>query len=117
MREVTRSGFQFPTIRAPMAKVDHRRTLRLGSAGCTEHGVELFNTIACDAAVFHLALGDHVHEFDAAQQDAAATKIHEAQHGPRSSLDRPMILLDNVVQIFVLANLNQCFPLSVGTSC
>jgi len=43
-----------------MAKVNHRRTLRLGSAGCTEQGVELFGTSACDAAVFHLALGDHV---------------------------------------------------------
>jgi hypothetical protein len=35
-REVTRSGFQFHIIRAPMAKVDLRRTVRLGSAGCTE---------------------------------------------------------------------------------
>jgi hypothetical protein len=33
-----------------------------------------------------LALGDHVHQFDAAQQDAGTTKILEAQHGPRASL-------------------------------
>jgi len=35
-RKATRSDFQIHTIRAPMAKVDHRRTVRLGSAGCTE---------------------------------------------------------------------------------
>ena len=31
----------------------------------------------------------------------------------RASLDRPMILLDNIVQILVLANLDWCFPLRV----
>jgi CheY-like chemotaxis protein len=35
-RKVTRSGFQIHTVRAPMAKVDHRRPVRLGSAGCTK---------------------------------------------------------------------------------
>lgn len=60
---------------------------------------------ASDASVLHLTLGDHVHELDAAQQDLGATKILEAEHRPRASLDRPMILLDNIVQILVLANL------------
>jgi hypothetical protein len=44
---------------------------------------------------------------------AGTTKILEAKHGSRASLDRPMILLDNIVQILVLANLDWCFPLRV----
>ena len=61
----------------------------------------------------HLALADHMHEFDAAQQDPGAMKILEAEHRPRASFDRPMILHDNVVQVLVLANLDRCFPLCV----
>jgi hypothetical protein len=51
--------------------------------------------------------------FDTAQQDPGATKILEAEHGPYASLDRPMILLDDIVQILVLANLDRCLPLRV----
>jgi len=40
-------------------------------------GVELLSTSASDATVLHLALGDHVHEFYAGQQDAGTTKILE----------------------------------------
>lgn len=66
-----------------------------------------------DATVFHLTLGDHVHELNAAQQNAGTTKILEAEHGPSASLDGSVILLDNVIQILVLANLNRCLPLRV----
>ena len=67
----------------------------------------------CDTTVLHLALGDHVHELDAAQQDPGATKFLKPSIGRVRSLDRPMILLDNIVQILVLANLDWCFPLRV----
>jgi hypothetical protein len=35
-------------------------------------------------------------DLDAAQQDASTTKILELQHGSRGSLDRPMILLNEL---------------------
>jgi hypothetical protein len=73
----------------------------------------LLGVSVSDATVLHLTLPDHVHELDAAQQDPGATKILEAEHRPRASLDRPMVLLDNIVQILVLANLDWCFPLRV----
>jgi hypothetical protein len=40
--------------------------------------VELLGTSASDAMFLHFALGDHVHEFHAAQQDAGTTKIPES---------------------------------------
>jgi hypothetical protein len=54
-----------------------------------------------DSTVLHLAFGDHVHHLDAAQLDPGGTKILETEHRPRASLDRPMILLHNIVQILV----------------
>jgi hypothetical protein len=61
-------------------------------------GVELLGTSASDAMFLHLALGDHVHEFDAAQEDAGTTKILEAQHTPCAPL------VDSAVQILPLAS-------------
>jgi hypothetical protein len=65
----------------------------------------LLGVSVSDATVLHLTLADYVHELDAAQRDPGATKILEAEHRTRASLDRPMVLLDNIVQILVLANL------------
>ena len=79
---------------------------------CSEE-VELLGTSASNSSLLHLTLGDHVHEFDAAQQYAGTTKILEAQHGPCAPLYRPVILLYNVVQILVLADLDRYFPLRV----
>lgn len=55
-----------------------------------------------DATVLDLASGDHMHELDAAQQNPGVTKIFEAEHRPWASLDRPLILLGDIVQIRVL---------------
>jgi hypothetical protein len=36
----------------------------------------------------------------AAQNDPGAAKSLESQHGSRSSLDRPMVLLDQIIEVF-----------------
>jgi hypothetical protein len=52
-----------------------------------------------DASVFHLSFPDHMHHFDAGQDDAGATKILEAQHRSGDAFDGPMVLLDHVIQV------------------
>ena len=74
--------------------------------------LKLLGVSVSDATVLHLAFGNHVRELDAAQQDPGATKTL-ADHRPCTSLDRPMILVDNIIQILVLANLDRCFALRV----
>ena len=59
------------------------------------------------ASTVHLSLDDHMHDFDAAQQDARTAKILESEHGSRASLDRPVILFNDVVEILRLANLDR----------
>jgi hypothetical protein len=50
----------------------------------------------------HLPFLDHVHQFDATQNDARAVEIPEPEHRSRSAFDRPMVLFDDVVQILDL---------------
>jgi hypothetical protein len=54
-----------------------------------------------------------VHHFDAAQQDPGAAKRFKSQHRPRASLDRPMVLLDEIVEIFGLADLDRRYTISI----
>lgn len=61
----------------------------------------------------HLSFHDHVHQFDAGQKDPGAAKCLESQHGPCSSLDRPMVLLDQIIEIFRLADLDGRFKTSI----
>jgi hypothetical protein len=42
----------------------------------------------------HIIFGDHLHQFDAGQNDPGAAKRLESQHGSRAPYDRPMVLLD-----------------------
>ena len=56
------------------------------------------------ASTLHLAFDNHVHQLDAAQKDSGTAKSLESQHGSRSSLDRPMVLPDQIVEIFRLAD-------------
>jgi hypothetical protein len=58
------------------------------------------------ASIFHLSFRDHVHNLNAGQKDPGTAKRFESQHGPRSSLDRPMVLLDQIIEIFGLVNLD-----------
>ena len=59
------------------------------------------------ASILHLSLDDHMHDFDAAQQDARTAKILESEHGARTSLYRAVILFNDVVEILRLANLDR----------
>jgi hypothetical protein len=45
------------------------------------------------ASARHLSFGDHMHHFDAGQKYPGTAKSLEPQHGPRASLDRPMVLV------------------------
>src|ERR1700692_238773 len=64
--------------------------------------VELLGGSLRDAPVLHLAFDDHVHELDAAKNDACTTKILEAQHRSGATLDGTVVLLDDVVQVLLL---------------
>jgi hypothetical protein len=54
-------------------------------------------------STFHLSFGYHVHKLNAGQKDPGTAKSFEFRHGSRASLDRSMVLLDKVVEIFGLA--------------
>jgi hypothetical protein len=65
------------------------------------------------ASAFHLSFRDHVHNLNAGQKDPGTAKSLEPQHGPRSSLDRPMVLFDQVIEIFELADPDGRFTIIV----
>jgi hypothetical protein len=65
------------------------------------------------AATLHLPLADHMHQFDAAQQNTCAPEGLEPEHRSSSPLDRPVILFDDVVQILVLADLERLVTLGI----
>jgi hypothetical protein len=51
-------------------------------------------------STLHLSFRDHVHNLNAGQKDPGTTKTLEPQHGACASLDRSVILLDQVIEIF-----------------
>jgi hypothetical protein len=51
-----------------------------------------------------LALPDLVHGLDADQAGALTPKRPEAHHRPHSALDRPVVLLSDVIQVLRLAH-------------
>jgi hypothetical protein len=53
-----------------------------------------------------LILSDHVHELDAGQHVSGRIKGFEVEHRPGHPLDGPMVLLDDVVEIFDLTHHN-----------
>ncbi|MGF6260971.1 hypothetical protein OKW49_001872 [Paraburkholderia youngii] len=50
-----------------------------------------------------------MHQLESGQQDPRTAKSLEPLHGPRASLDCPMVLLDHVVEMFGLADLDGNF--------
>ena len=52
-------------------------------------------------------------KLNAGQKDPGTAKILESQHGPCPALDRPMVLLDQIVEIFRLADLDGRFTISI----
>jgi hypothetical protein len=70
------------------------------------------------ASTFHLSFGDHMHNLNAGQKDPGTAERFESQHGSRAALDRPMVLLDKVVEIFGLADLDGRFTIIIdGFEC
>ena len=65
------------------------------------------------ARACHLAFLNHMHEFDAAQQNACTPECLEAEHGASAPFDCPVILFDSVIQILVLADLDPRAALGV----
>jgi hypothetical protein len=53
-----------------------------------------------------LAFLYHVYEFNALQSDADRTKRFEAEHRSNNAFDGPVVLLDEIVQVFALTNLD-----------
>jgi hypothetical protein len=47
----------------------------------------------------HLSLADQVHDLDAAKDDASGTERLESEHRSDDALDRPVVLLNDVVEI------------------
>jgi hypothetical protein len=56
----------------------------------------------------HLPLADHVHQFDAGQNDASTPEILEAHHWFDDGLEDTVILLHDVIQVLVLVDLDRC---------
>ena len=70
------------------------------------------------ASTFHLSFGDHVHNLDAGQKDPGTAKSLESQYGACTSLDRAMVLLDKIVEIFGLTDLDGRFTIIIdGFDC
>jgi hypothetical protein len=70
------------------------------------------------SSTLHLSFGDREHNLNAAQQDPGTAKSFESQHGSHTSLDRPMVLLDKVVEIFGLEDPDGRFTIIIdGFEC
>src|SRR5450755_2224198 len=66
--------------------------------------VELLRCGQTSPVVAHLPFADHVHELDATQNDSRTTEVLEALYRACDALDRAMVLLDNVVEVFALSD-------------
>ena len=51
-----------------------------------------------------LPFANHVHDLDAAKDDACATEGFESEHPSSDALDRPVVLLNDVVEVLTLPN-------------
>ena len=60
-----------------------------------------------------LALSDHLHELDPGERRYSRPKGFETQHRPRHSFHRPVILFDNVIEIFDAADFDVRFMLRI----
>jgi hypothetical protein len=65
-------------------------------------------------AKFHLSFRNRVHNLNAGQKNQGTARSLEPQHGPRASLDYPMVLLDHVIEKFGLADLDGRFTIGIG---
>jgi hypothetical protein len=54
-----------------------------------------------EAIIVDLPLANHVHDFDAGENDACTPEILEAHHRLDDAFDGAVILLDDVIQVLV----------------
>jgi len=55
-----------------------------------------------------------VHDLDAGDGDRGRPEVLEAEHRPGHPFDRPMVLLDEVIEVLDLADLDPGVMLSTG---
>lgn len=61
----------------------------------------------------HLPFADHMHDFDAAENNARTPEALETHHRTDYAFDGTVILLDDVVQVLVLSDLDRGGPLGI----
>jgi hypothetical protein len=66
--------------------------------------------VSVGVIAFHLPFSDHVHDLDSRQDDAGTPEVLETHHRPDDPFDCTVVLLHDIVQVFVLSDLNGCFP-------
>ena len=67
----------------------------------------MFGSSRCNAIVTHLSLADHVRDLYARQDDVRTPEILEPHHRFDDAFDGTVILLDDVIQVFVLPDLDR----------
>ncbi len=76
--------------------------------------LELVSRCLIQTVGLHLPFGDHMHQLNAAEQNASTSEILEAYHRPRPAFDRTMILLHDIVQLLRLMNLDGLLPVGAN---
>jgi hypothetical protein len=70
---------------------------------CGENSIpDFWRPVVFDAKLseFELTFPDPMHEFNAGDGDRGALKALQSEHWTQTKFDRPVILLDQIVQIF-----------------
>jgi hypothetical protein len=57
-----------------------------------------------------LTFANTVEQFDAGDGNGGVVEVLEAEHGPGSGLDAPMILFDQIVQVFRRSQFGASIP-------
>lgn len=77
------------------------------------------NISLCDAV--DLFFANHIHRFNPAQCSSCRVKRLEPHHRLHNALDVPMLLLDNIIQIFALpsalSTISSCACLALSACC
>ena len=92
---VCRAGFQKKRQCAGLCRDKEGRSNQFRyEQDCLDHDrIELLRRISSNAIVSHLPFADHMHDFDACQDDAGAAKILEAHHRLDDAFDGTVILV------------------------
>jgi hypothetical protein len=69
--------------------------------------MELLGGGSGEAIIVHLPLANHVHDFNAGKNDARPSEILKAHHRLDDAFDGAVILLDDIIQVLVPADLDR----------